>query len=89
MADPSGFAVPELDGLDDSQRVSLCEVLDRLLNKGVVIVGEVSVSVAGVDLVYLGLQVVLCSMETAFGKAGGGATLSLPVAAKGSAHGRF
>jgi len=51
--------------LDDAARVSLCEVLDRVLNKGVVVAGEVTVSVAGINLIYLGLQIVLTSMETA------------------------
>ena len=50
--------------LDDTRQVSLCEVLDRVLNKGVVLAGEVTISVADIDLIYLGLQVVLASMET-------------------------
>lgn len=49
------------------EHVSLCETLDRVLNKGVVVVGEVVISVAGVDLVYLGLHAVLTSVETARG----------------------
>ena len=56
---------PALCQLDDRERVSLCEALDRVLNKGVVVVGEVTISVANVDLVYLGLQLVLTSIETA------------------------
>jgi len=56
--------IPEL-ALDDSERVSLCEVLDRVLNKGAVIAGEATISVADIDLVYLGLQIVLTSIETA------------------------
>jgi hypothetical protein len=44
---------------------SLSEVLDRVLNKGAVVVGEVVISVAGVDLLYLGVNVVLTSVETA------------------------
>jgi hypothetical protein len=51
--------------LDDTGRISLCEVLDRVLNKGVVVAGEATISVANIDLVYLGLQLVLTSMETA------------------------
>ena len=47
--------------------VSLCEALDRILNKGAVLFGEVMISVADIDLIYLGLQVVLSSMETARG----------------------
>ena len=45
--------------------VSLSETLDRVLNKGVVVSGEVVISVADIDLVYLGLQLVLTSVETA------------------------
>jgi hypothetical protein len=50
--------------LDDSERVSLCEVLDRVLNKGAVVVGHLTISVADVDLLYLGVEVVLASMQT-------------------------
>jgi gas vesicle structural protein len=49
--------------LNDAARVSLCEVLDRVLNKGIVVVGEATISVADIDLVYLGLQLVLTSIE--------------------------
>lgn len=52
------------DPLDDTQHLSLCEVLDRVLNKGAVVVGEVTISVANVDLIYLGLQLVVTSVET-------------------------
>lgn len=51
--------------LNEIEGVSLCEVLDRVLNKGVVVAGHVTISVADVDLLYLGLQLVLTSMETA------------------------
>jgi gas vesicle structural protein len=43
--------------------VSLLELADRLLNRGVVITGEAVISVAGVDLIYLGLNVVLTAVE--------------------------
>ena len=45
--------------------MSLCEALDRILNKGAVVFGEVMISVADIDLIYLGLQVILTSVETA------------------------
>lgn len=44
---------------------SLCELLDRVLNTGVVAMGEVVISVAGVDLIYLNLNLMLTSVETA------------------------
>ncbi|MEK7405181.1 MAG: gas vesicle protein [Acidobacteriota bacterium] len=45
--------------------VSLSEVLDRVLNTGVVVTGEIVISVAGIDLLYLGLNLMLTSVETA------------------------
>jgi len=47
------------------EEVSLLEILDHVLNSGVVIHGSLVISLAGVDLVYLGLNVVLTSVETA------------------------
>ena len=40
------------------------EILDRVLDKGVVISGDIVISVADVDLIYLGLRVLLSSVET-------------------------
>lgn len=48
-----------LDGADDS----LLDLVDNLLNRGVVISGEVMLGLAGVDLVYLRLQAVLCAAD--------------------------
>ena len=45
------------------QEVSLLELADRLINRGVVLTGEATISVAGVDLIYLGLNVVLSTVE--------------------------
>jgi len=50
---------------DERERCSLCEALDRILNKGAVVGGEVTIAVAGIDLIYLGLQLLLTSVETA------------------------
>lgn len=50
--------------LDQTEHVTLCEALDRVLNKGAVVLGEVTISVADVDLIYLGLQLVLTSIDT-------------------------
>ncbi len=46
------------------RRMSLCETLDRVLNKGVVVRGELVICVADVDLVYVGVNVMLSSVET-------------------------
>lgn len=45
--------------------LSLLETLDHVLNRGMVIAGEITISVADVDLVFLGLNVLLSSVETA------------------------
>ena len=50
--------------LRKQERVTLLEILDRALTKGVVISGDIVISVAEVDLVYLGLKVLLSSVET-------------------------
>lgn len=47
------------------QEASLLEVLDHVLNAGIVLHGSVVISIAGVDLVYLGLNAILTSVETA------------------------
>jgi hypothetical protein len=47
----------------DEQELTLLELADRLLNRGVVLTGEATISVAGVDLIYLGLNLVLTTVE--------------------------
>ncbi len=56
--------------LKESEHVSLCEALDRVLNKGAVVVGEITISVADIDLIYLGLQLVLSSIGSIKGDDG-------------------
>ena len=46
------------------QQITLLELVDRVLNKGVVLSGDITLSVAGVDLVYVGLRVLLASVST-------------------------
>ena len=46
------------------QQVTLLELVDRVLNKGVVLTGDITLSVADVDLVYVGLRVLLTSVAT-------------------------
>jgi hypothetical protein len=42
---------------------SLCDLLDRLLETGVVVLGEAKLTVADFDLVYVGLKLVVTSVE--------------------------
>jgi hypothetical protein len=47
-----------------SKDITLCEVLDRILDKGVVISGDLVISLADIDLIYVGLKVLVSSIET-------------------------
>jgi len=49
-------------------QVTLLELVDRVLNKGVVLSGDITLSVADVDLVYVGLRVLLSSVATLEGQ---------------------
>ncbi len=55
----------EIPPLLEYQHLSLCETLDRLLNTGVVIHGDITISVANIDLIYIGLRALISSVETA------------------------
>jgi hypothetical protein len=46
------------------EQVSLLDLVDRVLNKGVVLTGDLTLAVADVDLVYVGLRVLLASVAT-------------------------
>ena len=49
---------------DEDEELSLLETLDHVLDHGLVIAGEVTIAVADVDLIYLGLNLLLGSVET-------------------------
>ncbi len=52
------------DLYDINKEITILDVLDRVLTKGVVITGDIVISVADIDLIYLGLRVLLSSVET-------------------------
>lgn len=52
-------------GTDAEDETSLLDILDHVLTQGAIIRGNIIISLAGVDLIYLGLDVVLTSVETA------------------------
>ena len=49
----------------EDEESTLLELLDRLLNAGVVLCGDLTISVADIELLYLRLQLTLSSVETA------------------------
>jgi len=49
----------------ESNDLSLLETLDHVLSRGLVIAGEITISVADIDLIFIGLNVLVSSVETA------------------------
>lgn len=56
------MSIVEAPRLDE--QVTLLELVDRVLNRGVVVTGDITLAVADVDLVYVGLRVLLSSVAT-------------------------
>jgi hypothetical protein len=50
--------------IDQSKDFTILELLDRVLNKGVILTGDLVISVADIDLVYVGVKLMLSSVET-------------------------
>lgn len=48
-----------------NEDVTLLDLADRLLDKGVTISGDIVLSISGVDLVYISLRALIASVETA------------------------
>jgi hypothetical protein len=47
----------------DAPESSVLDLLDHLLNKGVMANGDVTLGVAGIDLIYLRLSTILCAAD--------------------------
>ncbi|MEX0891658.1 MAG: gas vesicle protein [Gemmatimonadota bacterium] len=54
----------ELTRVEAEERLGMVELVHRVLDRGALIHGDVIISVAGIDLVYVGLRVLLASAET-------------------------
>lgn len=54
----------ELNHLDEDDELAFSDLLNRVLDRGLVISGQVIISVADIDLVYVDLQVLVSAMET-------------------------
>jgi hypothetical protein len=53
----------EARAMVETADASLLDVVDNLLNKGVVLSGDVVLGLAGVDLIYVRLSVLLCAAD--------------------------
>ncbi|HSK18628.1 MAG TPA: gas vesicle protein [Longimicrobiales bacterium] len=54
--------------MSSDEELALVDLVNRVLDKGAVISGDITISVAGVDLIYLGLNVILSSVESMRGR---------------------
>lgn len=48
----------------ETSELSLLETLDHVLSRGLVIAGEITISVADIDLIFVGLNVLVGSVDT-------------------------
>lgn len=53
----------EIPGVFHSSEASLVDVIDNLLNRGVVLNADVILALADVDLIYLRLSALLCAAD--------------------------
>ncbi|WP_339147357.1 MULTISPECIES: gas vesicle protein [unclassified Sutcliffiella] len=61
----------------ENKDIALIDILDVILDKGVAIKADLVISIAGVDLVYLDLRVLIASVESLVqAKQGNGKTVS-------------
>jgi hypothetical protein len=56
-------AAPVVNRVIEPAGASILDLLDRLLDKGVMANGDVTLGVAGVDLIYLRLAALLCAAD--------------------------
>lgn len=57
------------------ERVALVELVNRVVDRGVVLSGDLTISVADVDLLYVGLRLLLSSTDRVSAPAAVGARL--------------
>lgn len=69
----SGPPIPpdQWGGHPDQRRIALVDLLDRLLAGGVVITGDVTISIADVDLVRISLRAIIASVRPEMDRAAG------------------
>lgn len=59
------LAVRYADGsVDEERRIALIDLLDRVLSGGVVITGDITLSIASIDLVRISLRALISSIST-------------------------
>jgi len=65
IATPNTSVISPMGIPPASERITLVDALDKVLEKGAIINGDIMIRVADVDLVYLGLRLILTSISKA------------------------
>ena len=63
-----------MSDLDRHREVTLLELVDRVVHRGVVLSGDITIAVADVDLIKLELRALLASAATLERRQGGGSS---------------
>jgi hypothetical protein len=59
---------PIVDQVLDAPDATVLDLLDSLLNKGVMLNADITLGVAGIDLIYLRLSALLAAFDRVFGE---------------------
>ncbi|MPY83034.1 MAG: gas vesicle protein [Actinophytocola sp.] len=62
---PGSSATPELTGSRNHEPANLADVLERVLDKGLVVAGDIQVNLLDIELLTIKLRLVIASLETA------------------------
>jgi hypothetical protein len=59
------LAEPERSGITTGRSTGLVDILDRVLDKGLVIAGDIKISLANVELLTIQIRLLVCSIDKA------------------------
>ena len=63
MSRSQSLATDGSKALVQAREVTLLDLVDRTVDHGVILTGDITIAVADIDLIYVGLQVLLASVE--------------------------
>jgi hypothetical protein len=63
MAAPRGSGRTDAELVLDDEDASLLDIVDNVLNKGVVLSGDLTIGLAQIDLIYARVSVLLCAAD--------------------------
>lgn len=53
----------EIEEAFEEHPASIAEILDRIIDQGIVIQGDIVISIADIDMIYIGLRVLVTSVD--------------------------